>query len=79
MNHTHGMAHSLAEPIFWVAAVICVVAELAILRSAFMPRPGAIESAEMPHSSRGIEMIWAIVPAVALAVLMAATWRAVNH
>ena len=79
MNHTHGMAHSLAEPIFWVAAVICVVAELAILRSAFMPRPDTIESAEMPHTSRGIEMIWAIVPAVALAVLMAATWRAVNH
>jgi heme/copper-type cytochrome/quinol oxidase subunit 2 len=73
------MTHSLAEPIFWIAAVTCVLAELAILRSAFMPRPGAIASETVPHSSRGIEMIWAVVPAVALAILLAATWRAVNH
>ena len=79
MNHTHGMTHSLAEPIFWIAAALCVIAELAILRSAFMPRPGAIESETLPHSSRGIEMIWAVVPAVALAILLAATLRAVNH
>lgn len=79
MNHTHGMTQSLAEPIFWIAAAICVIAELAILRSAFLPRPGAIESETLPHSSRGIEMIWAVMPAVALAILLAATWRAVNH
>jgi len=78
MNHTHGMTHALAEPIFWIAAVICVVAELAILRSAFVPRRGAIEAEVLPHSSRGIEMIWAVLPAVALAILLAATWRAVN-
>ena len=79
MNHSHAMTNSLAEPIFWLAAVVCVIAELAILRSAFMPRPGAIESDTLPHSSRGIEMIWAIVPAIVLAILLAATWRAVNH
>ena len=79
MNHTEGLMHSLAEPIFWVAAVICIVAEIAILRSAFMPHHTGAESASLPHSGRGLEMIWAIVPAIVLAILLAATWRAVHH
>ncbi len=69
----------LAEPIFWIAAVICIVAELALLRSAFVPHPDTVESASLPHSRRGLEMIWAIVPAIILAILLAATWRAVHN
>ena len=79
MSHTDGFMHSLAEPIFWVAAVICIVAEIAILRSAFMTHPDTPDSASLPHSGRGLEMIWAIVPAIVLAILLAATWRAVHH
>lgn len=63
--------------IFWIAAAICIIAELALLRSAFTPRPS--EAGMASHSSKGIEMLWAIVPAIMLAVLLAATWRAVNH
>ncbi|HMA21744.1 MAG TPA: hypothetical protein VKO87_13130 [Gemmatimonadaceae bacterium] len=77
MNHTDGMLHSLAEPIFWIAAALCVIAELAILRSAFMPRPGS--DAPVPQAPRGTEMLWAVIPAIVLAVLLAATWRAVHH
>jgi heme/copper-type cytochrome/quinol oxidase subunit 2 len=69
----------LAEPIFWIAAVICLVAELALLRSAFMPHPDTADSPSLPHSGRGLEMIWAIVPAIVLVILLAATWRAVHH
>lgn len=79
MNHHDGFVHSLAEPVFWVAAIICIVAEIAILRSSFAPHPGTPESASLPHSQRGIEMIWAILPAIGLVILLAATWRAVNH
>lgn len=79
MHHTEGFIHSLAEPVFWAALAICVVAEVAILRSAFMPHPDTAESASLPHSERGLEMIWAIVPAIVLAILLAATWRAVHH
>ena len=71
--------HSFAEPIFWIAAAICVIAELAILRSAFSPRSETSESAPMPHSPRGAEMMWAVIPAIVLALLLAATWRAVQH
>jgi heme/copper-type cytochrome/quinol oxidase subunit 2 len=79
MQHSEGFLHSLAEPIFWIAAAICIVAEIAILRSAFVPHPDTAESASLPHSARGLEMIWAIVPAIVLAILLAATWRAVHH
>lgn len=79
MNHTEGFVHSLAEPVFWIALCVCIVAEIAILRSAFMPHPDTVKSASLPHSERGLEMIWAIVPAIVLAILLAATWRAVPH
>ena len=72
------MLHSLAEPIFWIAAALCVIAELAILRSAFMPHPGS-DDAPVPQAPRGTEMLWAVIPAIMLAVLLAATWRAVHH
>ena len=70
--------HSLAEPIFWIAAVLCVIAELAILRAAFAPPVDTGPSTSVPHSPHGTEMIWAVIPAIALALLLAATWRAVH-
>ena len=79
MSHTEGLMHSLAAPVFWIAAAICIVAEIAILRSAFAPHPDTTESGSLPHSGKGIEMIWAILPAIALAILLAATWRVVHH
>lgn len=70
--------HSLGEPIFWMAAALCIVAELFILRAAFAPPRDAGATAPVPQSPRGTEMIWAIVPAIILAMLLAATWRAVH-
>lgn len=70
--------HAYAEPLFWIAAALCIVAELAILRAAFAP-PRTVEiSSQVPTSPRGTEMIWAIIPAIILAALLAATWRALH-
>ena len=77
--HSHMPASSLAEPIFWIAAALCVIAELAILRAAFRPGGMSGDSGPMPHSPRGAEMLWAVIPAIALAALLAATWQAVHH
>jgi heme/copper-type cytochrome/quinol oxidase subunit 2 len=63
--------------IFWIAAAICILSEIALLRSAFMPR--ASEAAPASSRARGVEMLWAVIPAVGLVLLLAATWRAVNH
>jgi heme/copper-type cytochrome/quinol oxidase subunit 2 len=74
--HNHA-DNSLAVIIFWIAAAICIVAELALLKSAFTPR--AADAGAAAHASRASEMLWAIVPAIMLAALLAATWRAVSH
>jgi heme/copper-type cytochrome/quinol oxidase subunit 2 len=71
------MNQPLAEAIFWIAAVACVVAEIAILRSTYAAR--RVEKSNLvPSSSRGGEITWAILPAVMIAFLLAATWRRVE-
>ena len=77
-HHIEGLLQPAAEPIFWIAAAIYVVAELLILRAAFAPPADAGASAPVPQSPRGIEMIWAVIPAVVLGLLLAATWRALH-
>ncbi len=76
--HEQGIAagQSLGEPIFWIAAALCLVAQIAILRAAFAPR--ADTAGPIPHSPRGAEMLWAIIPAIGLGFLLAATWRAIH-
>src|SRR5450759_4407363 len=59
------MNQSMAETIFWIAAVACVIAEVAILRSTFAARP-ANRSELVPASSRSGELAWAVIPALGL-------------
>ena len=67
----------MAETIFWIAALTCAAAEIAILRSIIAQRraqnPGAIRAA-----SPVTELIWGIVPAIALSLLLVATWRRIQ-
>jgi heme/copper-type cytochrome/quinol oxidase subunit 2 len=71
------MNQPLAEAIFWIAALACAVAEIAILRSTFAAR--RVEKSELvPSASRGGEVAWAVIPAVLLAVLLAATWQRIE-
>jgi heme/copper-type cytochrome/quinol oxidase subunit 2 len=72
------MTQQIAEIVFWISAAGCAIAELAILRTVFAPNPNAHSSAPIPHSPRGAEMLWAVIPAIALAALLAATWRAIH-
>jgi len=69
------MNQPLAETIFWIAVVACVIAQIAILRSTFAVRR-ADKSDLVPAASRAGELVWAFVPAIALAwVLVAARQR----
>lgn len=67
------MNQPLAETIFWIAVVACVIAELAILRSTFAAR-SANKSDLVPSASPRGELAWAIIPALALGVVLTATW-----
>jgi heme/copper-type cytochrome/quinol oxidase subunit 2 len=72
------MTPLMATALFWVAAAFCLVAQLALVWSAIRaPMPG---NAEVPVKlpSRTKEIAWTIVPALALAVLLVFTWRAIQ-
>lgn len=71
------MNQPLAEAIFWIAALACAVAEVAILRSSFAAKNGN-RSELVPAASRGGELVWAILPAIALSALLLVTWRRVE-
>jgi heme/copper-type cytochrome/quinol oxidase subunit 2 len=69
----------LADLIFWLAVVCCVVAQAAIVRSALRtpvqhPEPGV----EVPRPRRAIEIAWTVLPAIGLALVLIMTWRAIH-
>jgi heme/copper-type cytochrome/quinol oxidase subunit 2 len=71
------MNQPLAEAIFWIAVLACVVAEIAILRSTYAAR--RVEKSDLvPSGSRGGEITWAIIPAVMLASLLVVTWQRIE-
>ena len=70
--------------LFWAAAVCCVLAELAILRSLLFGRARAAEQSAagpLSHATRTrrpAEIAWAVLPAVGLLFVLYLTWRAVD-
>lgn len=62
------------EILFFICAVCCVVGELAILRSAVKTSKLPLPAGATPFS----EVAWSIVPAVALAFLLFATFGALK-
>ena len=59
---------------FWIAATLVIVAQVMILRSTVraLRSPSAL-------AGRGIEWAYAIVPAIALALVLVATWQAAQR
>lgn len=72
------MPISFADAIFWVGVVSCAVAQIAILRSVLRTRRARETGPGVPQPRFAVEVAWAIVPAVALALLLAATWRTMH-
>lgn len=71
---------AVASALFWIAAVCCAVAQIALIHSAIRaPMPGSTESASMRMPGRGSEIAWTVIPAIALAVLLVFTWRATHQ
>jgi len=71
------MNQPVAETIFWVAAVACAVAEIAILRSLIAQRR-AQHSNLVPAGSPVTELIWGVLPAIGLALVLVFTWRRIQ-
>ena len=74
--------------LFWVAVVVAAVAELAIVAATVrvsrphgpvdVPAIAEGETAGLPSPRRGLEVLWAIIPALALAALFVLTWRSMS-
>ena len=70
------MSRQLTHILFWVAAAACALAELAIVRAALATHSRRAPAEGVPQPSRIGEIIWVVIPALALAVVLWATWRA---
>jgi hypothetical protein len=79
-----GLAPAAGETIFWLAVLSSIVAEIAILRAVFRTRSVAARPAaapderSLPRVRRGAEILWAVLPALALALVLVMTWRAMR-
>jgi hypothetical protein len=72
------MRLSFADGLFWSSVACCAFAQYCILRSVAGHRHLAEPSANLPRQRGALEILWAIAPAVALAILLIFTWRAMH-
>ncbi len=75
------MTSSLSLAIFWGAAALCAVAQIAILYSVFVGAPAARAAGKATATvvdHRRLETMWALLPAAGLILTLALTWRAVE-
>ena len=77
-RHLSAMPSPYSDLLFWCAVVVCAVAQVGILRPLVAPREAPVAATRVPAARRGTEVLWGVVPALALALLLAATWRAVH-
>ena len=73
-----GVSHVLASSIFWVAAAVCAIAQVAILRSALRARTTAGAGTATRQSSPAAELLWVLLPALMLCGTLLLTWRALG-
>ena len=64
--------------VFAVCVAACIVAHAAILRSVVRSRSTASDPG-VPRPRLLVEVAWAIVPAVALAFVLTATWAKIGE
>ena len=64
--------------LFWIAVLCCAVAQLAILHSVVGSPARVAGSEPTSRARRAAEIAWAVIPGVALAIVLAFTWRAMH-
>ena len=76
------MTLPIAGAVFWIAAALCLVAQVAILRAMFSaPHPEASEpgaSMHVPIANRPMELVWAVLPALVLGLVLWFSWQAIH-
>jgi hypothetical protein len=75
--HMH-LSFAAAAGLFWASVACCAFAQFFILRSVGGRRHVPEPTAHIPRQRGVVEFVWAMGPAIALAVLLAFTWRAIR-
>jgi hypothetical protein len=68
--------------VFLACVVACAAAHLVILISVARRPPATADAAtalNVPRPRRGPEILWALLPAVALALVLTATWSRIRQ
>jgi heme/copper-type cytochrome/quinol oxidase subunit 2 len=80
------MTFRFTDVVFWLAAASCAVGHVAILHSIVStPLVSGVRSSENPEDRRAeqrrraIEIVWAVIPGIALAFVLIFTWRAMHY
>ncbi|MDE3128446.1 MAG: hypothetical protein KGL38_10600 [Gemmatimonadota bacterium] len=68
----------LGDAIFWIAAVCCLVAQAAIIRSTLRPHVPAPAGQQVPRPRTPVEVAWVLLPALILAGVFVLTWHAMH-
>jgi hypothetical protein len=66
---------SVLSALFWIAAALCVVAQVYILRAVWRVVPSVTGSPSVPVPRRALEMAWAVLPALLMMGAFAGAWR----
>ena len=72
------MRLSFADGLFWSSVACCAFAQFFILRSVGGRRHAPEPLANLPRQRGAVELLWAVVPALALGALLMFTWRALR-
>ncbi len=74
------MPFSFADAIFWIAVACCAVAQIAIVRSVVVFAGARRDDVAPPPSAARAqrEIAWAVLPGIALALVMVWTWRTMH-
>lgn len=73
------MRLSFAFGLFWMSVACCGIAQFLIVRSVRAHHDVRTEGTSVPRQNAGVELFWAVLPALALALLLVFTWRAVRE
>ena len=73
------MSHLLATVLFWISVACCLVAQVLIVRSVVAARGLPAVRPDLPRARGSVEVMWAVVPGIALALVLFFTWRAIGR
>lgn len=72
------MPFRLTDAIFWISAICCAVAQAAILRSVIVAPVQAAGRTSNSLQRRATDIIWAVLPGLALVGVFVLTWRVMH-